>query len=249
MAKHPTSSRVHREDHGPDDAFVSAVKRSYAWSTENSRVVITAIALVILLGGGTIWYLSQQRQMENQAITRFNEVQQTIQSGNTQLAIRDLRSYLDTFGGTRAGDQARLTLANILIAEDQAEEAIEVLEGVSADLDEPYGLAGARLQAVAYEELGNVDMAVRTYERVASNARFAFERREALADAARARHEAGEPEHAARLYERVVATFEENEAGRGYYEMWLAEARAEAEQGAGTTPTTDTTASAASDNG
>lgn len=231
MAKHPTSSRVHREDQGPDDAFVTTIKRSYEWGRENTRVLTVALAIVLLLGMAAVWFTSQQRQLEAQAAARLNQVHQSVASGNTQLAIRDLQSYLDRFGGTRTANQARLLLAGILLGEDRGQEAIDALGSLPDDLDEPFALAAARLKAAALEETGQVEEAVGTYRRIADGARFSYQRREALADAARVRLQHGQPDDAARLYEQVVETFAQDEPGRAYYEMWLAEARARAQRG------------------
>lgn len=233
MAKHPTSSRVHREDHGPDDAFVTTIKRSYAWGRENARAVIVVLTVVVVAAVAAIWFTSQQRQLEVQASARFSEVQQTVASGNTQLAIRDLQSYLDRFGGTRAAAQARLLLAGILLDQDRGQEAIDALGDLPDDLEEPFGLAAARLQAAAFEATGNVEEAVSTYQTIADRARFPFERREALAEAARLRLDNGEPDRAVRLYENILATFDEDEddSEKAYYTMWRAEAQAQAEGG------------------
>lgn len=231
MAKHPTSRRVHREDHGPDDAFVSAVKRAYTWVQEHSRAVTIGFVVVAVVVVGFIWYSSQQQQMEAQAAARFNQVQQSLAAGNTELAIRDLQSYLDRFGGTQTADQARLMLASLLIQEEQPADAVDALGGLPKDLDNPFGLAAARLLAATQEEMGQVDEAVRTYERIADQARFSYQRREALADAARVHLHNGQPERAAALYQEILASFDDDEPERGYYTMWLAEARARAEQG------------------
>lgn len=246
MAKHPTSSRVHREDASPDDAFVASVKRSYSWARENSRALTIGIVVIVVLVAGAIWFRSQQQRTERMAAAEFGRVQQSVVSGNTQLAIRDLETYLGTYGGTETAQQARLILADLLIGEDRADEAVEALGSLPDDLDEPLGLPAARMQAAAYEAMGDADEAVATYLQVADAARFDYQRREALADAARVRLQNGDADQAADLYERVVATFDEETAavGRGYYEMWLAEARAQARTGAGTRPTEPDTAAA-----
>lgn len=231
MAKHPTSSRVRREDHGPDDAFVATVKRTYAWGRENARVVGIALVVVLLVIAGGIWYMAQQRQLETQAAARLGEVHQTVATGNAELAIRDLERYLERFGGTRTADQARLLLASILLGENRPQEAREALGNLPRNLDRPFGMAAARLDAAALEEAGDFEAAADTYRRIAADARFTYERREALADAARVSLQNGDPAAAARLYERVVETFAQDDQGRGYYEMWLAEARARTDNG------------------
>lgn len=244
MAKHPTSSRVHREDpHGPDDTFVTGIRNTYEWGRQNSRL-LSVVLVVIAIGAAVgVWYVSQQRQLESEAAARLTQVQQSVASGNAQLAIRDLEAYLGQFGSTRAADQARLVLAAIYIDQDRVQDAVRALGDLPNDLDKPFGLPAARLHAAAHEEAGNHDEAARTYLRIADRARFDYERREALADAARIRMQNGEPDIAASLYQRVLNLLEEDEPEHGYYQIWLAEAQAEARQGrAAPRETADTTA-------
>lgn len=242
--KHPTSSRVHRNDEVPDDAFVTTVKRITRWAQKNQTQVIVGAVAILAVAAGAYWFISSQRSLEETAYSRLSQVQQSFASGNTQLAIQDLRSFLNTFGSTQAADQARLLLSDILIQEDRAEEAIDALDDLPDRLDSPFGLAAARVEASALESLGRYDDAADAYQRIARNARFQYQRRDALADAARVQLQNGDPAAAAALYQQVVDTFGEQEAGRGYYEMWLAEARAAAESGQGTAapkPPADTT--------
>ena len=243
MARHPTSSRVHRDSKdGPDDAFVSGVERSVAWGRKHQRALITgAIALAVLVAG-VLYYVNYQRTLENQAAARFTELQGTIASGNTQLALRDLQAFVDRFGSTDAGAQARVILGDILVQQGQPDEAVGVLQDMADDAGDPLGVAAARIKAAAHEALGEHDQAVSIYVRIADAARFPFQAREALADAARVRLQNGDADAAADLYQRVVNTFEDDDAGRGYYEMWLAEARARAAAGGAAAPVVQDTA-------
>jgi predicted negative regulator of RcsB-dependent stress response len=237
MAKHPTSSRVHREAEGPDDPFVAAIERTMSWARSHSTALTIAGVLLAVLVIVGVYYVSSQRRIEASAQAAYASVQQTMTSGNTQLAIRDLQGFLDRFGESRAAGQARVALAGLLLAEGRADEALEALGDLPEDIDEPFGLAAARLQGAANEALGEPDRAVQAYMRIADQARFDFQRREALGDAARVRLQNGSPHEAADLYARVLDLFGENEPGRGYYAMWHAEAQAQAARGAGTTPT------------
>ena len=244
MAKHPRSSRTHGDQHESEDAFIATVERGLAWGREHSRPLTIAGIVVVVLAALGIYYVTSQRRIEAQAQAQFAQVQESLASGNRQLAIRDLRSYLSRFGGTEAAAPARLALADLLLADNQAQEAIDALGDLPQDLDGPYGVAAARILAGVYEALGRIDDAVALDRRIAENARFQFQKREALADAARIRLQNGDPEAAARLYSDVVNLFDEGDPGRGYYSMWLAEARARAEEGAAV-PSSSATDSAA----
>lgn len=236
MPKHPTSSRAPRPEPEPDDKFIFAVERVTIWARKHSRqLIIGGIVLAVAILAG-VYYLDSQRRVEAEAAARLSEVHQTIQTGNVPLAIRDLQTYLSTFGGTRSAREARLLLADLLLAQDRPEDAVQALGRLPRNLDEPLGLAAAQLLAAAHEALGQPDEALDIYQRIARSARFDFQRREALSAAARLAMETGRPDHAADLYARLVDTFEEGDPGRGYFEMWQAEALARAARGPGTTP-------------
>lgn len=229
MTKHPTSSRVHRGDEVPDDAFVSTVRRIVAFIQKNRNPVLIGAAAILAVAAGSVWFIASQRSLEQTAQARLAQVQQSVASGNTQLAVQDLQAFLGTFGSTAAADQARLVLAGILIHEDRAEEAIDALQDLPDRITSPFGVAAARLRASALETLGRYQEAAAAYQRIARDARFPYERRQALADAARVNLQHDDPAAAAALYQQVLDTFDDQEAGRGYYEMWLAEARAAAQ--------------------
>lgn len=233
MAKHPTSSRVHRDDEHSDDAFIKAVKSVAAWAVSHARAITYFGTGIAIIAAVSIYWFASQRKIEATAAAQLSQVQQSVASGNSQLAIRDLRTYLDTYGGTRAAREARLVLADLLISQDSAQQAIATIGNLSNNLEDPLGIAAARLKAAAFENLGQADDAVDEYVRIADKARFKFQRREALADAARVRMQTGNPQAAVRFYQQLLETFGPNEPGRQYYAMWLAEARAQAR---GTTP-------------
>lgn len=245
MTKHPTSSRVHREGEAPDDAFVATIKRIVTWGQENRRQVTIGATAVVLVAAVVAYMVVQQRTLEQTAQTRLTQVRQTVAAGNAQLAIRDLQTFLDRFGGTGAADQARLVLSDLLVSQGRTEEAIDALGTLPDRLDEPFGLAGARLQASAFELSERYSEAVDAYQDIAANARFPYQRRQALADAARVELQHGDPQRAVGFFEQVLTTFEEDEAGRGYFEMWLAEARALARTGQGSTSVPEATADSA----
>jgi predicted negative regulator of RcsB-dependent stress response len=236
MPKHPTSSRVPKPEPQPDDRFILAIERISFWARQNSRVLlIGGVVLVILVLAG-IYYVDSQRRVEAEAAARLGEVHQTIMTGNVPLAIRDLQTYLATFGGTRAAREARLILADLLMDQERPADAIQALGRLHRDLDEPVGIAAAQLLAAAYEALDQQDQALETYRRIARDARFEFQRREALAAAARVAMETGQESLAVELYDRLVQTLEEGNPERMYYEMWRAEALARAGRAPAATP-------------
>lgn len=223
MAKHPTSSRVHRETEA-EDAFVARVVEYSEWARRNSRLVTTVAVILFVAIAAFLYWRNWQAGLESSATERLTEVQQTVASGNTALALQDLESFLETFSGTSAAGQARLLLAELYLDEGRYREALQAVGPLSGDLDDPLGPSGAFLEAAAYEGMDQPSEAERIYLSIADGADMDFHVRRALSDAARIRMELGRPGEAADLFRRLLALTEEGDPERGEYEMRLAEA-------------------------
>ena len=102
---------------------------------------------------------------------------------------------------------------------------ISVLERADLGFRDPIGIQGNSLLARAYEHQGRWPEAEDTYLEVADRADFDFQIRAALNSAARARRRQQDLDGAAVLYERILATFEEDDPAKGLYELRLAEVR------------------------
>jgi predicted negative regulator of RcsB-dependent stress response len=234
MAKHPTSRRVHRTAHD-DDAFVSGVLESGLWAREHGRTLVIAGVVSILAIVLLLYFTNYRRKLNETAATDLSQVRATVQSGNVQLAKQDLERYVKRFGDTPAGAEAKLLLGQMQLETNEPARAIETLRPLADDVESPLGFNAALMLASAQEINKQLDEAERTYLRVADDARFVFQTREALDRAARLRLDRGNPNGAAELYERILATFEkdndETRAEQSAYEMRLSEIRAKTPAG------------------
>lgn len=226
MVRHPTSRRVHRDQTDPEDAFISSTLELTVWAKRNSRSLVIAAIVLALLAAGVVYYISYQRTLRVQAANRLTEIRQTVGSGNLPLATRDLEEYLNRFAGAPASEEARLLLAEIYIQEGQVDQVPPLLRELADDLREPMGPPAAFLVAAAYEQADQLDQAEDVYLRIAADAPYDFQRNEALDDAARLRMQQGDYAGASQLYDRLLASLEDDDPQRSIYQMWLAEARA-----------------------
>ncbi|MFW6202165.1 MAG: YfgM family protein [Gemmatimonadota bacterium] len=232
MARKPGTGRPKRPSDSPDDVFIARILALTAWAKENARTVIAGATVLVLVVLAGIYYVNFQQGMRQQAENRLNEVRQAVSTGNEALARRDLETLVAEFDGTPAAREGRILLARLYLENGEADQAVPVVRPIADDLDEPLGVAAATLLADAYEAADRRDRAETVRLRIAEDGRFAFQRRAALEDAARARMADGDASGAADLYARLVEMTPETASERGLYEMRLAEARATASSSA-----------------
>jgi tetratricopeptide (TPR) repeat protein len=226
MAKrHPTRRRIVAEKPAePDDAFVAGVFELSTWARMHSQLLILAGVALALLAGGVVYYATYRSALNRDAVTELERVQQIAMFVPDQ-AEAELARYLQRFQGTRHAAEARLILGQLHLSLGRPQQAILVLEEGPRRARDPIGLQSRTLLGRAYEEVGRWQDAEAQYLSVADAAQLDFQRRDALADAARTRTRRGDHAGAAELYGRIVNALEEAHPDRARYEMRMAEAQ------------------------
>jgi len=224
MAKrHPSRRKIAQEPHGhDDDAFVAGVFEASTWAKKNSQLLILAGIAAFLLIGGLVYYMGYRGEQRQLAIAELERVQQTAIFGLPEEAEAELSRYIQRFGDTPYGSEARVLLGQLQLFEGRPQDAILTLQAVSSSRG-ALGPQAGMLLGRAFEEAGRHQDAERQYLQVAGAAPMDFQRAEALADAARMRSQLGSHAGAAELYRRILDALDATSRERGYYEMRLAE--------------------------
>jgi predicted negative regulator of RcsB-dependent stress response len=213
---------------GSDDVVLARALAFSAWAKNNIRLIVIGAVIAVVVVGGLLYYRMYQADRLERAATEFMQLEQTLASGNAQLAQRDLERFATRFEGTPYADEARLALARIHLQEGRAAEAIAALQPAADDLGAPVGAQAAMLLAAAQASAGNTEAAIQTYLQIADEAELPFRQTEALTSAALLRSQAGDFAGAAELFGRAAALAEEGSLERSIYEMRQAEAQAKA---------------------
>lgn len=209
-----------------EDAFVAATLEASNWAQKN-RPIVTLGVVVLGLGIAAFMYYGRYRDtLHTNAALQLEELQMRLASDDPVALQADLELYLDRFSGTPFADEARVTLAQVATDLGDREGAAEVLRPLAGDVRDPLGAQAAAMLAAISEDLGDLQVAEGLYERLADGARLGFQRRDALASAARLRHAQGDPAGALAHYERLLAEMDETDPGRGVVEMRKAEVAA-----------------------
>lgn len=244
-------SRRKKQEIQEDDAFVRGIYRTVEWVQRNSRTVTVAAVLAVLGVGAWFYYRDYQAGLREEASAEFQRLQSAVAGSPPDTLALHLQDFVSRYGGTEYARRGRMLLARIHLSNDRWDEAISALEPLSDDPSTPTGYAVTRMLAAAQESAGRVEEALRQLERLADNARFAFQRRAADADRARLLVEAGRLEEAASIYERLAAETPEGAPDAGEFAVRLGEVRAALRSGASlrVEPPSERAAAAGADSG
>ncbi|WP_420448007.1 tetratricopeptide repeat protein [Candidatus Palauibacter sp.] len=208
------------------DAFIRSTFRLATWVNENMRAVLVGAAGVAMVVVGVVYYMNFQASVRDQAANELATLRMT--ATDPELLIADLAAYVERFDGVAAANEGRLLLARTYLDTGRSVEAAQVASTISEGPDRPVGLAARTLLAAAQEASGDAQAALATWEALGESARFAFQRREALASAARILASLGRLEEA----ETIFAGIAEEAAGEdpveaGVYRLRLGEIKAQ----------------------
>ncbi|MGH7457649.1 MAG: YfgM family protein [Longimicrobiaceae bacterium] len=212
----------------PEDELSARALEALAWTQKNARWTILGLASVVILVGGLLYYRSYSEDRRARAASDFMQVEVSVQSGNVQLARRDLESFIARYDGTIYADEARLALARLYLDAREPARAVETLQPAAADLDAPLGVQAALLLGVSYQSAERYAEAVEVYRRVSREAPLDYRRREALERLALVHAGVGDHADAAGAYREILASLPDDSPERPYYEMRLAESEARA---------------------
>lgn len=213
-----------------DDALLGRALEFTGWAKANVRAIVVGAVVLAALIGGLIYYRVYQEDREQRAAGAFLQLQQTAASGNIQLATRDLDQFIRRYNGTVYAEEARITLAQLHLQENEPAKAVALLEDAVENIDDsPVGPQAALLLAAAQQAAGDTEAAIGTYLQVAEEADLDFRRTEALENAAALRVQSGDFAGGVELYQRLVEAAEEGTPQHQLYQMRLAEASARAQ--------------------
>jgi tetratricopeptide (TPR) repeat protein len=197
----------------PQTAETDRAEQWLAWAKANQRR-LSIVAGVLVVIAGAVWFgVSAKTRKENFARRELDAARVAAESGNLPLAANDLSRIASTYGGTRAGQEAVVLLAQVRLLQDQPEIAVNELREFIAEGPQPHyrGPAYAALGA-ALEDLGRFAEAGQAYEEGARASEYALVAARFLLDAGRAYMMAVDTAAALRIYQQVLKDHSETGA-------------------------------------
>ena len=195
------------------------------WMQVNSRLLSIGAAIIVVAAVGYWFYLRSTQLKALNAERSLLTAQQSLGSGNAQLAQSDLQKVVARYSGTPAGVEAALLLAQLDYDAGKYQEGITVLQKAASEATEGtlpsvYGLIGD-----GYSQMGKPADAAKHYVQAADAAAFDNEKAYQRSKAARSYASAGNVQEAKKIWS-ALATDPKAEAVAAEARVRLAELEA-----------------------
>ena len=172
------------------------------WARENGKQIGIALVVAALAVAGWLVFKQYRDRRADAADSALNRARQSYASGNLPLAQTDLRRVITRFGGSSAGSQATMLLAQAYYEQGKADSGLKVLnDGKAAGPDRA---AFEALKGAGLEQKKEYAQAAAAYQAAAGlvDAKIAKDRY--MADAARAFTSAGNKSEASKIWSALA---------------------------------------------
>jgi predicted negative regulator of RcsB-dependent stress response len=179
-------------------AFDDRADSAMDWARANTKPIGIAVVVVALAVAG--WFVAKQwrDRRADAAEVALNRARQSYAQGNLPLAQTDLRRVIARFGGSSAGSQATMLLAQAFYEQAKPDSGLKVLaDGKSAG---PDAAAFEALKGAGFEQKKEYAKAAERYRAAASAADAKVAKDRYMADAARALTSGGSKTEAAKIW-------------------------------------------------
>lgn len=175
------------------------------WLVLHKQRVLMGIAAIVILFAGAWFYRRSGQIKAERAESAYFQARQAMASGNTPLALTDLRNVTTRYQGTAGAAQAALTIAQILYDQGKFQEGMAELEKVSRSRPEDLAASVHVMLGAGHEGLGQFDRAAAEYRTAAELTRFPNDAAAFKANAARAFMAGGKPDSAKVIWTALAA--------------------------------------------
>jgi predicted negative regulator of RcsB-dependent stress response len=183
-------------------AFDDRTESAMDWAKANTKPLGIAIGVIAL--AAVLWMVGKQwrNQQADAAEAALNRARQSYAQGNLPLAQTDLRRVITRYGGSSAGSQATILLAQAYYEQGKADSGLKVLnDGKPSSMDRASFEA---LKGAGYEQQKKYAEAADRYKAAAALTEAKIGKDRYMADAARTLTSAGNKAEAEKIWSALA---------------------------------------------
>ncbi len=184
----------------------STIDSLMSWFHLNSKQALGIMGALVLVVGGWWFYSRSQTLQAEKAEKAYFQALQSVGSGNTPLAISDLRKLTVRYEGTRPAVQGSIALAQLLYEQGKYAEGLAELNKVDeGDADNAFIANGLhRLIAAGLEQQAKFSEAAAEYGKAADASTYPADKALYKGDQARALTTAGKRAEAKAIWTELA---------------------------------------------
>jgi predicted negative regulator of RcsB-dependent stress response len=191
----PRSSSVYTDD---------PLENAITWLRIHSKPIALVVGGIVLPAAAIMVYRASEASKRERAFDALYAAQGPISEGKLTEAGSELRKVIQRYGGTSAGQQAVLLLAQLEFEQNRYDEGIAVLQSARGSASREFAASMDALIAAGHEGAGNHDQAAEAFAKAASSAVHASDRAQYEAAQARALMSAGKLTEARAIWSRLA---------------------------------------------
>ena len=173
------------------------------WLTANARPVMMGVAGAVILGLGIFGYRYLSESKIAEASAALYKAQGPMLEGKLPEAQAALQQVSTRYGGTGAGQQATILLAQVLYEQKNYQTGVNVLEKAQSDASKQNVAAFNAMTAAGYEGLQNWAKAAEFYAKAADASEFHKDKANYRASQARSLMLAGKTDLAKPIWQEL----------------------------------------------
>jgi predicted negative regulator of RcsB-dependent stress response len=210
---------IHTEERDP-------VVKALDWMKSHRNPLVAAATILVVLAASAWFMVTAQQRKEAFAAAALSNARAIAEAGNLALAASDLSQLARTYGGTPAGEEAVILLAQIRLSEGQTETAIEELNGfIESRPSDQFRAAAYGLLGNSLDQAGRYTEAADAFRNAATAAWYDFLRAEYLIEKGRVLELAGDTSAAVATYEEIITNLSDETESVTEARVRLAELR------------------------
>ena len=173
------------------------------WFNMNRKPILTVLAVIAAVAVIIVGYRWWDESKREDASAALYQAQTPLAQGNFKDAEPALERVVNKYGGTAAGQQAALVLAQVRYENGKHAEGIKGLEDALGSANDDFKPAFEQMIAMGYEAQGKREEAAAHYGKAAELAKFDAEKAQYQASQARHLMAAGKSAEAKAIWEQL----------------------------------------------